>query len=34
MNPNYLEVSARAMHRCEYCGAPEAAQYFDRRVKT
>ena len=24
MNPNYLFVSARALHVCEYCHAPEA----------
>src|SRR5512142_856193 len=24
MNPHYAVVAERAVHRCEYCGAPEA----------
>jgi len=33
MNPNYLVISARAMHHCEYCGAPEAVFNFRFEVE-
>jgi hypothetical protein len=33
MNPLYPEVAARAMHRCEYCHAPEAVFNFPFEVE-
>ena len=33
MNPLYSAVAARAGHRCEYCGAPEAVFNFPFEVE-
>jgi 5-methylcytosine-specific restriction endonuclease McrA len=33
MNPHYPLVAKRAVHRCEYCGAPEAVFNFPFEVE-
>jgi hypothetical protein len=33
MNRHYPEVASRAMHRCEYCGAPEVVFNFPFEVE-
>lgn len=33
MNPNYPQVALRALHRCEYCKAPEAMFNFPFEVE-
>lgn len=33
MNPRYPAVAERAVHRCEYCGAPEAVFNFAFEVE-
>lgn len=33
MNPNYAQVALRALHRCEYCRAPEAVFNFPFEVE-
>ena len=33
MNPHYTQVALRAVHRCEYCHAPEAVFNFPMEVE-
>jgi hypothetical protein len=33
MNPRYPQVASRALHRCEYCHAPESAFNFPFEVE-
>ena len=33
MNPNYAQVAIRALHRCEYCHAPESVFNFPFEVE-